>query len=366
MYMEQVRGIKDLEITHDVVAECRNIISWMENVFREENHHNGVQIEILGSSAEAGRVNIINENVSSACGVVDGNSQNNIETKINNNIDSQFAGRNRCEANINDICEGLTDNSVLHSDEVTNTAENSSGCSDYVSARTDSETQSNDELRYRLRYRHLGQDTSTQRIEQRSLIESQDELGKNPCQLSSNTDSFSFYLDNSYVVVPIINRNQVSVVINSHSFVATLDSGAEASAVSMDFVTKLGGSYNKDTGNKCPYTANGLQVKILGRLKVMVEIEDFAQLFEFVILEGLVDMILMGVDFLDMIGAQMNFENHTLSIRKNSVEVVMEQGEEQQIKDGGVNADKKIEEQPEIINWTDEDEEMMKEALGWV
>ena len=122
--------------------------------------------------------------------------------------------------------------------------------------------------------------------------------------------------DDSVTVVSVLDGNKINIIVNNEHVLVLVDSGADRSSISPNFITnRLGLTYEEEEEEDCQIAANGGELLTLGRARLMIQIGTRKKLWEFLILKELNEDLILGSDIMLSIGGILNWRNQTLSIQ---------------------------------------------------
>ena len=102
----------------------------------------------------------------------------------------------------------------------------------------------------------------------------------------------------------ITDRNHVTISIRNRTFSALLDTGASRSVCSIHVAKQLKYSIKPLKSDEILSGANGSLLKVLGTVVLPIKIEDIILHHSFYVVDRVVDDIVLGVDFMEIVGAK--------------------------------------------------------------
>ena len=151
----------------------------------------------------------------------------------------------------------------------------------------------------------------------------------NMCNVVNVNNSFK---TRNLITIKLESSSQILIVVNNKLTLTLIDTGCQESTISLIYFSTLGVQYEPDKEGKYQELANGDLIKVLGRVELLVEIEEMSIPFKFHIVEGIKDDLIIGRNFLQALGCKIDWEDMTLTVKNRVLgEVKQEVVEEEEI-----------------------------------
>lgn len=119
-----------------------------------------------------------------------------------------------------------------------------------------------------------------------------------------------------------LNKNTIKVQIGAKQIDALVDTGASISCISQQFLQKCLKNVKIDkTVQNNIMTACGTRYPVVGKVEIKLNVNELILYQEMTVLENLAYNVILGIDFLSSNKVNICFENNTLSIQDNFLDV---------------------------------------------
>jgi len=151
---------------------------------------------------------------------------------------------------------------------------------------------------------------STHRQPEPTFVHHNSSTSKATTELVSNISESSPGCEQQSIIT---DRNHLTISVKNCTFSALLDTGACRSVCSLHVVKQLKYSVKPHKSDQILITAGGSLLKIIGIVELPIKIQDLILHHTFYVIDRVVDEIVLGVDFLEIMGAKIDMKSKTIS-----------------------------------------------------